>query len=267
MENEDKNIFTVGELAIKVGVTIRTLQYYDKCGLLIPEYTEGGRRIYKQRDIIRLQQILFLKSLGFSLVEIRDRLLSNECPEELERILTQQRDILSSQIAYLQNIENIMEKAIVEIKSDGKIGIDKFVTIMQLMSQRNPYAFMLRYFGNEQVKYILERFDTSARATDFARNCEKIFTKMIDLYRKEYDPIGREGQELAKEWWEMVTTFTGDDTVLLKSLMSAGLDIENWPGEVQEFKQATQMFLEQALNTFLKNNGIKLSDMGVKQND
>lgn len=56
MGNEHKQFFTVGELARKCGVTVRTLQYYDKSGLLGPSgYSEGGRRMYSRRDIIRLQ--------------------------------------------------------------------------------------------------------------------------------------------------------------------------------------------------------------------
>ena len=59
---------TVGELAKKMGTTVRTLQYYDKEGLLSPAaVSEGGRRLYTHKDMIRLHQIQALKSLGFSL--------------------------------------------------------------------------------------------------------------------------------------------------------------------------------------------------------
>ena len=55
---------TVGEIAKKMGVTVRTLQYYDKEGLLSPSAeSEGGRRLYTDRDLIMLHQILSLKSL------------------------------------------------------------------------------------------------------------------------------------------------------------------------------------------------------------
>lgn len=59
---------TVGEAAKKMGVTVRTLQYYDKEGLFSPSAeSEGGRRLYTDKDLITLHQILSLKSLGFSL--------------------------------------------------------------------------------------------------------------------------------------------------------------------------------------------------------
>ena len=59
---------TVVEAAKKLGVTVRTLQYYDKEGLLSPSAaSEGGRRLYTDKDLVMLHQIISLKSLGFSL--------------------------------------------------------------------------------------------------------------------------------------------------------------------------------------------------------
>ena len=63
----------VGELASLTGLTVRTLHHYDEINLLKPcEYTDSGHRLYGEEDIIRLQQILSLRQLGFSLEEIKD---------------------------------------------------------------------------------------------------------------------------------------------------------------------------------------------------
>ena len=57
---------TVGEAAKKMGVSVRTLQYYDKEGIVSPSaQSEGGRRLYTEKDLIKIHQILSLKSLGF----------------------------------------------------------------------------------------------------------------------------------------------------------------------------------------------------------
>ena len=54
-----KGYMTVGELAKKMGTTVRTLQYYDKEGLLSPSSeSEGGRRLYTDKDMVKLHQIL-----------------------------------------------------------------------------------------------------------------------------------------------------------------------------------------------------------------
>src|SRR6516164_39886 len=63
----------VGELARRTGLTIRTLHYYDEIGLLKPSlHTEAGHRLYAAEDIARLQQVISLRQLGFSLEEVRN---------------------------------------------------------------------------------------------------------------------------------------------------------------------------------------------------
>ena len=62
----------VGELAQRTGLTVRTLHHYDAIGLLRPSlHTEAGYRLYTAGDIARLQQVLSLRQLGFSLDEVR----------------------------------------------------------------------------------------------------------------------------------------------------------------------------------------------------
>jgi MerR family transcriptional regulator, thiopeptide resistance regulator len=71
----------IGELAKQTGISIRMLHYYDEIELLSPsQRTESGHRLYAEPDIIRLQQIMSLRQLGFSLEEIR------ECLNHLRKI-------------------------------------------------------------------------------------------------------------------------------------------------------------------------------------
>ena len=57
--------YTTGELAKLCGVTVRTVQYYDSRGILIPtELSEGGRRLYTDDDLRRLRIICFLRDMG-----------------------------------------------------------------------------------------------------------------------------------------------------------------------------------------------------------
>ena len=79
-----QGFMTVGEVAKKMGVTVRTLQYYDKEGLRSPSAeSEGGRRLYTDKDLITLHQIISLKSLGFSLEDIKQRLISLGTPADV----------------------------------------------------------------------------------------------------------------------------------------------------------------------------------------
>ena len=74
----------MGQLAKRGNVSIRTLQYYDKIGLLKPSsISEGGRRLYNDNDITVLHQIITLKSLGLSLKEIGQRLVPINSTEDV----------------------------------------------------------------------------------------------------------------------------------------------------------------------------------------
>ena len=74
------DLMTVGELARRVGVTVRTIQYYDQKGLLHPSSkSEQNQRLYSTDDEERLYRILTLKFLGFSLAQIKEAEGIDDC--------------------------------------------------------------------------------------------------------------------------------------------------------------------------------------------
>ena len=71
MQKDD--LYSSGEFAKMAHVSVRTIRYYDKQNILKPTYiTDYGARFYSHEDLVRLQQILLLKYLGFSLDDIRE---------------------------------------------------------------------------------------------------------------------------------------------------------------------------------------------------
>lgn len=260
MKNSHSGLFTVGELAKETGVTVRTLQYYDKCKLLIPAHSEGGRRLYNRHDIFLLQQILFLKSFGFSLEEIRDRLIPEESSAEQERLLTRQKEVLHQQIASLQETEKMMAKIIQEIHAGKEIGADKFVALMWMMGNDKPLSFVLRYLGNDEVTRLFSQFNEEEEMEAFSHMNEALLTDLLALSRSGADPSGKEGQEFAEQWWNMIATVTKGDPALLKTLMSVGADVDNWPSEVQEFQEAIKTFLTSALDIYFRKNNIQFQE-------
>ena len=87
--------FSTGELAKAAEVSVRTVQYYDQRGILTPsEVTEGGRRIYYESDLERLQVICFLRDLDFSINQIKKLLQEENREQVLELLLTDQIESL-----------------------------------------------------------------------------------------------------------------------------------------------------------------------------
>ena len=91
--------YTTGEVAGICGVTVRTVQYYDSRGILIPsELSEGGRRLYSEDDVRRMKLICFLRDLGLSIDSI-SQILSGEDPGSvISLLLDEQEKLLKREI-------------------------------------------------------------------------------------------------------------------------------------------------------------------------
>lgn len=122
---------TVGELAKRMGTTVRTLQYYDKEGLLSPSASsEGGRRLYTDKDMVMLHQILSLKSLGFSLDDIKNRLISLDTPEEVSKVLEEQATALKMQMLSMSETLNAIETLRAEVLQINTVDFKKYADII-----------------------------------------------------------------------------------------------------------------------------------------
>lgn len=85
------SLYTTGELAKKCNVSVRTIQYYDERGILVPtELTEGGRRLFSEEDVMTLETICFLRDLDISIKDIADILESEESKKVIELLLDEQ---------------------------------------------------------------------------------------------------------------------------------------------------------------------------------
>ncbi len=262
MSNEEKSLYTIGELARHVGITVRTLQYYDKEHLLASTPTAGGRRMYTREDIVKLQQILFYKSLGFSLGQIRGKLLEGGSAPELCGIFSQQRDMLRAQIESQNKIADLLDLMAEETKAGKELSLDRLMAILQLMKEGNPYTYFVRSFNDEQLQAITERFNSPDNYEGFMAKMQEMFSALSGLYLQGIDPAGEEGQQLAKRWWEMVTDFSNGDPAMLETLVSTGRDVDNWPAQMKHLQEPIKNFLSQALGIYLSGIGIHLDDNG-----
>lgn len=91
--------YTTGEIAKLCGVTVRTVQYYDTRGILIPsDLTEGGRRLYSEADLQRMKIICFLRGLGLSIDTIGQLLSEPDPGSVISLLLEQQAQALRQEI-------------------------------------------------------------------------------------------------------------------------------------------------------------------------
>src|SRR6516162_10102944 len=116
----------VGELARRTGLTVRTLHHYDAIGLLTPSlHTEAGYRLYTAGDVARLQQVLSLRQLGFSLDEIR-ACLDRPGFSPLE-VIDLHVARLRGQIEAQQQLCERLEMLARHLRAAGEVSADEFL--------------------------------------------------------------------------------------------------------------------------------------------
>lgn len=249
-----KGYMTVGEVAKKMGITVRALQYYDREGLFCPSaVSEGGRRLYTDKDIIKLHQILSLKSLGFSIDEIKNRLASIDTPDEVAAALTEQSKTIQAQIETLTQSLRDIETLKTEVLKMQSVDFKKYADIIVNLQMRNDNYWLIKYFDDNTLDYLRERFDKDSGLA-FISKFNALRDKAVQYSTAGVSPVSAQGQEFAKEFWRLITEFTGGDMSMLPQLMKMG-EINTDNTEWQQKQEKLNAFLEPALEAYFNNLG------------
>jgi DNA-binding transcriptional MerR regulator len=207
----------VGELARRTGLTVRTLHHYDAIGLLKPSlHTEAGYRLYTASDIARLQQVLSLRQLGFSLDEVRDCIDRPGFPP-LE-IIDLQVARLREQIELQRKLCERLETLAVHLRAAGEVYADEFLRTIEEMTMLETLAE--KYFTPEQLQVIKERREQVGH--EYLERMQEGWAELIALIRTEMekgtDPADATMQELARRWQDLLNQSTAGDPGIKQSM-------------------------------------------------
>jgi DNA-binding transcriptional MerR regulator len=203
----------VGELAKRTGLTIRTLHHYHAIGLLKPSlHTEAGYRLYTAGDIARLQQVLSLRQLGFSLEEVRDCLNRPDfAPLEVIRLHLAR---LQEQIEEQRKLCERLEAIATQLQSAEEVSADEFLRTIEAIMMTE------KYFTPEQQKLITARREEAG--AEVLRQKQEEWAELITEVRTEMeagtDTKTAKVQALAKRWLEKVKETTGGDPAIEQAL-------------------------------------------------
>ncbi len=132
--------YTTGEIAKLCGVSVRTVQYYDTRGILVPgELSEGGRRLYSDDDLSKMKIICFLTEIGFSINNIAE-LLADEAPANLiELLMEQQEEILRNEVSERQEKLNKLIQLRRELRKNSDLSVESIGDIAHRMENRKKH--------------------------------------------------------------------------------------------------------------------------------
>ena len=249
-----QEFMTVGEVAKKMGVTVRTLQYYDKEGLLSPSAeSEGGRRLYTDKDLIILHQIISLKSLGFSLDDIKHRLIPLETPTDVATALTEQADSIRDKIEQLTTSLTAIEQLKEEVLQIQTVNFKKYADIIVNLQMKNDSYYLIKRFDDETLDHIRNRFDKES-GLNFMDRFNRLSDEIIELQKANVPPGSEKCQRIVKEYWGLITEFTNGDMSMLPKLMEVG-NIDTATNAWEERQKIINDYLEQALQVYFSRLG------------
>ena len=141
--NEKTILYTTGEIAKLCGVSVRTVQYYDDRGILIPStLSEGGRRLYSEADLKRMHVICFLREVGLPINSIA-ALFSDEHPEGIISILlNEQESTLREELAERKTKLELLEGIKRELREIENFSVESIGDIAHTMKQKNKLSKM-----------------------------------------------------------------------------------------------------------------------------
>src|SRR4030065_1856829 len=169
-----KNGYLIQEFAKLTRVTVRTLHYYDQIGLLKPSFERAnGYRVYTDADLLKLQQIVTLKFMGFSLDEIR-RLLASKGYEAVKSLKIQ-AGAVKDEIARLREASRAIDQVLGLLEKNGRIPKQKLIRIMEVIQM-----------GEDVKKTWHEKFFTEAELKEFQEVGKKYTPEMMEAYQRRW---------------------------------------------------------------------------------
>lgn len=234
----------VGELAKKTRISVRTLHHYDEIGLLVPSgKTEAGHRIYLEPEIKRLQQIMSLRAVGFSLERIRE-LLDDE--------MLSLQDALAIHLDHLQKEMMERQKLIDEVQSMAEkiSSLSQDPSVNDLLDLIEATKMFEKYYTPEQLTTLKERAE--ALGSEGMAKAQDDWTQLIAEVKAEMekgtDPKSERVQSLAARWQALINQFTGGDPSIAASLSKMYAEEGNQKASRRMVDDGMSAFIRTALS-------------------
>jgi MerR family transcriptional regulator, thiopeptide resistance regulator len=230
-------LYRIGKFARLAGVTVKALRHYERLGLLRPYRTESGYRMYWQRDLECVEQIVALRFLGLSLRQIQEILGSGglELPEALRfqrQALERRQRLLGRAIAVIREAEGAAESGVAP-------RTEVLRRIIKVIHMQKDFELLEQYYTDESLARWKDFF-CQAEAASLA--CE--------------DPAGQTGLALVERWVRLTEKVLANPQVY-DAIYRAYCDRANWPPglrqRISDFMSALRPYqMDDRLSDFLQ---------------
>lgn len=241
----------ITEFARDAGVTVRALHLYDRLDLLKPAaLTESGYRLYGDAELARLEQILALRFVGFTLEQIKE-LLGKSTPP-LVSALRMQRDVIVRRKRRLESALAAIDEAERALKRDEPADIWATLrNVIEVFEVQNDWEWTKKYYSGEALELVEQRQrETPQEVVEQGqRDWTSLIADVEQAAASKIDPSSEEARALAARWRALVMQFTGGETQIQSGLKRLWNDSTHWPADFKRpWSDAADAFIKAAMN-------------------
>ncbi|WP_270182017.1 MerR family transcriptional regulator [Alkalihalobacillus sp. CinArs1] len=237
----------VKEVADLVGISVRTLHHYDEIGLLTPETTEAGYRIYSENDLETLQQILFFKELGFSLKEVQ-RILEDPAFDRKEALELQRRMLVEKR-SHVDRMIKTIDKTIKQMM--GEVEMTNEEKFEGMNFDHNPYEEEARRrWGDKKIDETNKKVRGMSKEEqqNLSEGWDRIYTRLAKL--RDGAPDLAEAQEAIHEWYEFLKNFGDYSYEAFRGLGQMYVDDKRFTKNIDKYGEGLAVFMCDAMAVY-----------------
>ena len=214
-EQQEPNYMTIGELAEKVGVTVRTIQYYDQENLLKPS-AKGSRnqRLYTEKDEEKLYKILCFKFMGLSITEIRENLNGFEEPPSVKLLLDKKIADVEKEMSALMKRFATLKNLSETVKTDAEVNWQHYANMIERFQDEGKYIWQLScsfeenaYREQEEAKAEQQRILSEMERKKAIEQFHKLIAESVRLIHMHEPPESEKCQDIARRYLDMQSQF------------------------------------------------------------
>ena len=198
------------ELSKLTQVSVRTLHHYDQIGLLKPTLRQSnGYRLYSEKDLLKLQQIIALKFFGFELSQIK--LLLAKQDGVIENFAMQSK-FLQEKAETLLEASTILQRVTNDCSNKKSIPWEQIIQLIEVyhMTQQLEHSWVKEIFTPDELKQYAE-FEKEMKATGQKADFKKSWQQLVDELKDNLknDPYSKAGIDLGKKYMDWVNGIYG----------------------------------------------------------
>ncbi|WP_312702132.1 MerR family transcriptional regulator [Sedimentibacter sp.] len=251
--------YTIKKLGSLAGISTRTLRYYDEIGILKPaRINSSGYRIYGEKEIDILQQILFYRELGVNLEDI-NKIITSPDFDEAATLKQHYNELLARRQqldALIHNVEKTIFSKEGRIKMSDKEKFDGFKKKLVEDNENNYGKEIREKYGEEAVKKSNEQFMnmTQEQYDELQELGNEILETLKEAY-KDGNPAGELGQKAAELHRKWITSWWGSyNAEAHANLTQMYVDDERFRAYYDKEQPGCAEFLRDAVKIYTEKN-------------